>query len=80
MNSEEEKLWTMLKKVHKQHFKPGTPLKALYEMTYIKDDIEEGLKIAADEKQKIELKQLEIQRKEAKEKGKQGTMMKAHFF
>jgi hypothetical protein len=64
-------LWTMLKKVHKEHYKPGTSLKAVNEMTFMEDDVEEGLRAAADEKQRLELKELEIQRKEAKEKGQE---------
>jgi hypothetical protein len=29
MDDEEAKLWEALKRVHREHFKPGTPLKAI---------------------------------------------------
>ena len=32
MTSDESRLWEILKKVHKEHFKPGTPLKAVNEV------------------------------------------------
>lgn len=35
MNKEETKLWTTLQKVHKEHFKPGTPLKPVNKVFFI---------------------------------------------
>ncbi|KAI1729806.1 mitochondrial carrier protein [Ditylenchus destructor] len=79
MTPEEEKLWTVLKRVHKEQFKPGTPLKAINEITYMQDDVEKGLLSAAEEKQKIEMKELEQQRKELQGKGQEAEP-EASFF
>jgi len=73
MTPDETKLWETLQMVHREHFKPGTPLKAINEMTFVRGDIESGLQSAANEKQRLELQELARQRKEAEAKGKGST-------
>jgi len=69
MNSEETQLWTTLQKVHKEKFRPGTPLKPVNEMVVMRKDVEKGLRRAADVKQALEVEQVEKQKEEAKAKG-----------
>ncbi|CAK5079252.1 unnamed protein product [Meloidogyne enterolobii] len=68
MNEEEEKLWEALKRVHREHFKPGTPLKGLDQVKYVGSHIEEGLELAEEEKERLERLELEQQRAKLKEK------------
>ncbi|CAK5018123.1 unnamed protein product [Meloidogyne enterolobii] len=68
MNEEEEKLWEALKRVHREHFKPGTPLKGLDQVKYVGSHIEEGLEMAEEEKERLERLELEQQRAKLKEK------------
>uniref|UniRef100_A0A914KQW5 Endoplasmic reticulum-Golgi intermediate compartment protein 2 n=1 Tax=Meloidogyne incognita TaxID=6306 RepID=A0A914KQW5_MELIC len=68
MNEEEEKLWEALKRVHREHFKPGTPLKGLDQVKYVGSHIEEGLELAEEEKERLERLELEQQRVKLKEK------------
>ncbi|KAL3101863.1 hypothetical protein niasHS_003272 [Heterodera schachtii] len=74
MSPDEEELWTALQRVHREHFKPGTSLKALNEIKFVDDEIEEGLQEVEEEKERNERIEMEIKRAEAKAKGRgEGT-------
>uniref|UniRef100_A0A914HXC6 DNA-directed RNA polymerase n=1 Tax=Globodera rostochiensis TaxID=31243 RepID=A0A914HXC6_GLORO len=68
MNPDEEELWSALKRVHREYFKPGTSLKALNEIKFVDDEIEEGLQEVEEEKERRERIEMEIKRVEAKAK------------
>lgn len=63
MEPDEEKLWAALKRVHRENFKPGAPLKAINQIRYVGSNVEEGLEEAA--KQKEHLEKLELERQKA---------------
>jgi phosphoglucomutase len=70
MNEEEGELWEALKRVHRENFKPGAPLKALNQVKFVGSHIEEGLEMAAKEKEQMERIELDRQRAELKAKNK----------
>uniref|UniRef100_A0A1I8BQ10 Endoplasmic reticulum-Golgi intermediate compartment protein 2 n=1 Tax=Meloidogyne hapla TaxID=6305 RepID=A0A1I8BQ10_MELHA len=80
MNEEEDKLWEALKRVHRDHFTPGTPLKGLDQIKYVGSHIEEGLELAEEEKERLERLELEQQRAKLKEKkGDDGDFQEEHI-
>ncbi|CAD5216769.1 unnamed protein product [Bursaphelenchus okinawaensis] len=71
MDTNEQKLWSILQSAHKEQFKPGTKLKALGDMSYVSSSVEAGLRDIAKDKVKEEEIDIKKQRKANGNKGQE---------